>query len=203
MKIDQRLNFVVPLYRDDDQVYAYVHSAPVSREVFEANYLLISKTFAAIHSEGLGIAGGPRVAALLMRDIAQRMAGPDGDSASVSGDLTNEIRRLSNVVAPGPSGWTVTPFQEAIDNKSIDTDDLAEVENALAFFTVASAMHQRSVLAVVLRGAARLWGAQLSSLNCTGFAGSLQTSTGTGSSGGTTQAIVTRQGQGSASSLPS
>jgi len=174
LRINERLNLVVPLYGDNDQIYAYVHSSPISREVFEANFLLISKTFAAIHGEGLGEIAGPRVAAMLMRETAKRMT-PRGE-ASIELPLLDEIRRLSNVVMPGLSGWTTMPLHDAIAGRLIDSDDVAEVENALVFFTSMSAMHRKQVIAEILPGAARLWGAQTTSSDCMAFVASLPTS---------------------------
>lgn len=92
--INERLHFVVPIYADDgDTISAYVHSAPISREVFEAHFLLISKTFTAFHTEGLGFLGGPRVASLMLNKVAEKIGDQTGAIA-----LMNEIRRLSNVL---------------------------------------------------------------------------------------------------------
>jgi hypothetical protein len=171
MRLNERLNFVLPIYDADDKISAYVHSTPLSREAFEESFVLISKTFSAIHGEGLGSIAGPRVAALIMRTVAKRN---DDEAAALT--LMNEIRRLTNVVVSGPRGWTTVPFQDAVDAKTIDPDDLSEVENAIVFFTVYSAMHRRQTLKDLLTGAARMWGAQVSSLTPTAFAASLLTS---------------------------
>jgi hypothetical protein len=182
IKIDRRLNLVIPIERDDG--IAYVHATPISREVFEANYLPISKAFAAIYSQGLGLMAGPRVAALVLKQVSIDLGMWDGPTG-VEASLMNEIRRLANVLAPGPGGWQPTPFQEAIDRQMLSPDDAAEVQNALVFFIVASAMHRRTELASVLAGAAQLWGAQIESLTLMEFSASLPTSTETASSGAT------------------
>lgn len=181
MQINEKLNFVIPLYDGNDQVYAYVHSMPLSREVFEINYLLLSKTFAAIHGEGLGEVAGPRVAALVLRDVAKRMAGEIGSGLEVP--LLNEIHRLTSVLLQSPAGWQPIPFDDCVRGNQLEPEDIAEVENALVFFIAMSAMHRKKMLQVILPGAAQLWGAQTSSLSCTEFAKSLRTLIETDASG--------------------
>lgn len=175
--INERLFLIIPIYDDQEQIIAYVHSSPLSREIFEANFLLVSKTFAAIHGEGLGEIAGPRVAALMLKQVAQHMSPSDPDRLWVP--LLNEIRRLTNLLRLSSTAWEMVPFQEAIDKSMLNADDLAEVENALVYFTVCSAMQHRRMAAVMLPGAARLWGAQISSSPCTAFLHSLPTSTTT------------------------
>lgn len=175
MIIDDKLNLVMPLYRSASDgvevIYAYVHSVPVSREVFEASFLLISKTFAAIHGEGLGEIAGPRIASLLLKEVGKNMGGA-GQA------FMNEVRRLSAVVTRNGSGaWGSMPLQDAIDQKTLDEEDIFEVENAITFFIVESAMHRRKMLRLTMPGAATLWGAQISSLDCMAFVASLRTST--------------------------
>lgn len=178
MRLNEKLNFVIPVPDSNDKISAYVHSTPLSREAFEESFVLISKTFSAIHGEGLGSIAGPRVASLILKQIAKMEKNEDGALM-----LMNEIRRLTNVLVPGPHGWQTIPFQDAIDGKIIDPDDLSEVENAIVFFIVYSAMHRRQTLKDLLMGAARMWGAQVSSLTPMGFSGSLPTSTETANIG--------------------
>ena len=184
MEINAKLNLVVPLFRGDNP-YAFVHSMPLSRDTFEANYLLISKTFKSIHDEGLGVIAGPRVAHLLLREIAARNEMTDAYTA-----LMNEIRRLSNVVIGSRDGWEVVPYHEAVTKKLLDDEDYSEVEGAIVFFIVASAMYRRLVLGTVLEGATGIWSAQTSSLNVTAFASSLPTSTKAASTGETSTPSV-------------
>jgi hypothetical protein len=172
LTISEKLHLVIPIYGDDGEtITAYVHSAPISREVFDAHYLLIAQTFSAIHAEGLGIIAGPRVASLLLHDVARKKRDEIGALA-----LMNEIRRLSNVMVREATGWAPLPFQEVVDRKLISEDDLSEVANALVFFIVTSAMQRRADLKEMMDGAARLWGARTSSSDFTGFAASLATS---------------------------
>lgn len=172
MEISRKLNLVIPIEGDDGNIVAYVHSAPISREVFETYFLPVSKTFSAIYAEGLGSVAGPRVAAMMLKRIATDLGQWDGP-AGVERGLVAEIRRLTNVLAPGDRGWETLPYDEAMKRGILSSDDAAEVDNAVTFFTVASAMHRRSELRPILDGAGRLWGAQTSSLNSTEFAASL------------------------------
>jgi hypothetical protein len=175
MKIDRKLNLVVPVERAPGET-VYVHSMPLGREVFERYFLVISKAFAAIYNEGLGFVAGPRVAAMLVRRVAEDMKvweGPEG----VQAGLVAEWRRLSNVLAPTAKGWDTIPLDQAIAQAFLDEDDASEVENAIAFFCLASAMHKRMELRAVLDGASKLWGAHVTSLNSTEYPASLPTST--------------------------
>lgn len=180
MNIDRKLNLVVPVQRDDG-VQIYVHASPISREAFDANFLIIAKTFTELYNSGLGHIAGPRVAAKLLRKEAEAMGQPQ----AVEQGLFAEIRRLSNVLAPSEQGWTTTPFQAAISQNLINAEDVDIVENILTFFTLASAMHTKKDLKTVLEAASGLWDAQVTLLNATGFADSLRTSTKAGSSGET------------------
>ena len=172
LRMNERLHLVVPIYSEDEEtVRMYIHSAPISREVFESSFMLISRTFATIHGSGLGDIAGPRVASLVLRQQATALGDIDG---AIS--LMNEIRRLSNVTLRDSGVWTTLPYQEAVTKGLIDGDDMAEAENAIVFFTVASAMLKRQLLKELLPGAVRLWGAQTTSYAFTAFVDSLRTS---------------------------
>ena len=102
MRINKALNLVIPVdWEMGGQIF--VHSTPISREVFEQYFLVISKTFAAIFSQGLGAVAGPRIAYLMLKKTAEDMglwAGPAG----VGAGLMNEMIRLSNVIMPDEKG---------------------------------------------------------------------------------------------------
>lgn len=196
MKINRKLNLVIPIFGDPiitkdekgadvekDNIVGYVHAEPISTETFDAHYLVIAKTFAAIYGEGLGFSTGPRIAGRLLRTIAQGMGvweGPNGVEAS----LLRDVFQRANYIK---AGGEVVPFDEAITQNIIDKEDLSEVTNSLAFFTVASSMHLRADLPGVLAGAARFWGGRTTLLNSTEFAASLKTSTADGNTGATSE----------------
>lgn len=183
MKIDKKLNLVVPVVYDTGTIY--VHSAPLTAETFENYYLVLAKAHAAIYGEGLSYRTGPRVAMMLLRDVAKRM-NPEGSTAfsdDVEAGLINEIKRLTSVAVLGSNGWENIPWSEAITKGSLDKEDAQEVENAIAFFIIASAIHKRAEVKPIVTTAAKLWGALTTLLNCTEYAASLPTSTEAESSG--------------------
>lgn len=181
-KLDRRLNLIIPVERADGTTL-HVHSQPISRPVFERYYRVFARTFAGLVGLGLGEVAGPRVAALELRRTAEQLGEWEGPEGAEKG-LMPEIRRLTNALLPATAGgWEIVPWQEIKDKQLLDDQDVSEVENAVVFFTVYSAMHRKKVLEETLEGMARLWGAQISSLGPTEYGDSLRTSSGGGSSG--------------------
>lgn len=183
-RVNRKLNLVIPV--DTAGGALYVHSIPISREVFERYWLPISKAFAGIYGQGLSVMAGPRVAALMLKKVSEEAGlweGPDG----VEKGLMNEIRRLTNVAVPNRvnGGWEVVPYDDVVRQKRLDPDDLSEIENALVFFICASSMHREAEIQNILTGMSLLWGAQTTSSSCTEYANSLPTSTVIDSSGET------------------
>lgn len=176
MKIDKSLNLVCPV--DTEKGTVYVHSVPIGREVFERYFLVISKTFAALFTEGLNTVAGPRVAAMLLKTIAMGMGVWDGESG-VAGGLMEEIRRLTNVAVPTVSGWMSIPLYDALKKGYIDQRDIDEAEGAIVFFTCISLMNKRKDAEFFVTGMCDLWNTQTTLLSTTEFAASLTTSTGT------------------------
>jgi hypothetical protein len=186
MKIDKKLNLVIPL-ETENGVY-YVHAMPLAKEAFEHHFLLISKTFARLYSEGLHIIAGPKVAALMLREVAADMDGEpsekEGPRAKECTALMAEIHRLTSICLPTEDhGWQPMPLESAVTRGLIDEDDLAEIEGQLVFFICASAMHKRDQVKVTLYGMTQLWGSQTLSLSTTEFLSSLPTSTEAENSG--------------------
>lgn len=181
ISINRKLNFVIPI-ENDDGTKLYVHSTPIRRETFELYFKVIAKAFSEIYAGGLGITSAPRVAAMLIKQHAQEMGIWDGPKGVKHG-LMEEIRRLSNVVAPSGHGWELIPLDDAISQNIINEDDASEVENAICYFIVASAMHKKAELGPVLELVSKLWSAQVSSLNVSEFVASLPILTATGNSG--------------------
>jgi hypothetical protein len=197
LRIDRKLNLVVPLNREGGSLYVY--SVPISSEVFQQYFMVISKMFSALMRENLGWLGGPRVSAMMLRDIATNTmrsdhvsnwwSGPDG----VEQGLMGEIRRLTNVFMPSgyttitegegddatsvkrPTGWEMVQYEDAIKRELLDEEEISEVEGALVFFTVNSAMHKRENRGEILGAAAGLWGWLITSLPILEFRSSLTT----------------------------
>src|SRR5690348_319822 len=93
MKINRQLHLVIPLTGTDGSIRTYVHSTAISSDLFEKYWLVISKTFAQMHAEGLGNLAGPRVADKLLRATAEQL----GTWPDVKSGLVAEIHRLTNV----------------------------------------------------------------------------------------------------------
>ena len=191
MKINRALNLVIPI---DTEIYGqiYVHSTPISRDVFERFYLVISKTFAAIFSQGLGAIAGPRVAYLMLKQTAKDMGvwGGEGETedarlAGVEFGLMNEIRRLTNVLVPSSSGWIAKPLPDLCSRNEIDAETQAEIEGELVFFTCVSMMNKRAQVPGIMEAVGGLWGSETSPLSCTEFGSSLPILTVTENSGET------------------
>jgi hypothetical protein len=197
VSINKKLNLAVPL--DTDAGKIWVHSVPLSKEVFESNYLVLTKTLSAIYMAGLGPAMAPRVAAMMLRDTAKEMEVEE----VVQNNLVLEIYRLTNVLMPQTTGgWQMVPFAEVKMKKLVDEDMLAEAENAIVYFIVASAVHIKKELPMAYQGLKQIWSAQITPLSVTAFGNSLMTSTTEENTGekapATPKAVVPR-----ASSVPS
>ena len=193
MKINRQLNIVIPVevepeepeVKDDDgkvvkekkdAVVLYVHAEPIRKETFEAFFDIFGKAFTQIYMGGYSLTSGPRLAKLIITQIAKNTNRWDGPMG-VEKALFPEIRRLTNVIMPVDGRWNVIPFEDAIKSELLSEDDLSEVENALCFFTVASVMNKKTELRLILDGMSFAWGSLVSSLNCTDFAATLKTST--------------------------
>lgn len=174
MKIDRKLNLVLPL--EDEGKTLYVHAMPISRQVFERYFKVISKTFNEIYTGGHGVISGPRVAAMLLKSNAETMGEWDGE-AGVERGLMAEIRRLTNVVALTDQGWQSVPYEVARKEGMLDDDTASEVENVIVFFIVASSVHLKAELPAILKTLSGLWNVRVESSNCTDFASSLETLT--------------------------
>ena len=59
IKIDRKLNLIVPIDDLNGKTY-YVHVMPISREVFEQNFMFLGRAYSAMFEE-LGMVG-PRFA---------------------------------------------------------------------------------------------------------------------------------------------
>jgi hypothetical protein len=172
--INKKLNLVVPVETENGKIW--VHSVPISREIFESNYLLITKVLSNLYANGIGPAMAPRIALLILKDTAKEM----NDQKDISYDLMQEIYRLTNFLMPDPTGvggWRTIPFIEVKRQKLVDETSISEVENAIVYFIVASAIHLKGELPMAYSGLERIWNAQTTSLNVTEYGRSLMTST--------------------------
>jgi hypothetical protein len=184
VSINKKLNLAIPFETETGKIW--VHSVPLSREVFEAHYLVLTKTLSAVYTKGLGPAMAPRIASLMLRDTAKELEIED----QVQNQLIQEIYRLTNVIMPNPAGgWQTVPFGEVKMKKLVDEDIVSEAENAIIYFIVASAVHLKKELSMAYQGLTEIWNAQITSSNVTVFSNSLGTSTPGDNSGGKPQTI--------------
>src|SRR6516162_2431588 len=132
--LNRKLNLVLSVETERGTVH--VHSSPIGREVFEDNFLVISRAFTQVYTNGLGPVTGPRVAALLLKQEAEKMEIWERTRQS----LMAEINRLTNVIVPGDSGWETMPFDIAKKRGVLDDTAASEVENSVVYFTCASSI---------------------------------------------------------------
>jgi hypothetical protein len=143
-------------------VWAY--HTPISREIFDANYRIISAANMEIFSKGVAFAAesGPIIAALALRDASRQRAlelGIIDENTDPGTALMLELKRLTMILAPGATGFEYLPVDIALQKKVIDADDWREAESSVAFFTCGLWMARRTIrevrreaLALVLRG---------------------------------------------------
>jgi hypothetical protein len=178
--INRSLNLAIEIPGNGSSIH--FHSMPLMRETVRKYHLVLSKVFSQIYQEGLSIIAGPRVAGMMLESVAKETGrghganwwdGQDG----VQNGLINEIKRLTNVIVMQDGRWVTLQVPTALQQKLISNDDWDEVEGEIVFFMLAYAMPSRTELPGILIGMTEVWGGQTTSLNCTEFAASLQTST--------------------------
>lgn len=184
MRIDEQLNVQIPIDRADGSV-VWVHATPISQQVFEMYWMILAKVHAQIYGMGLSIIAGPRIAALMLKEIAIQSGSWEGPTGVAIG-LMAEMRRLANVIVPQKDGgWAPFPLDVARQHGMLAPEDAAEVEGILVFFSLGWRMHRRNERVAILEGAMRLWGASTSSANLSDFVASLLISKETASTGET------------------
>ncbi|THD41920.1 hypothetical protein ERD95_23265 [Enterobacteriaceae bacterium ML5] len=180
MKISRSMNLIVPV--ETDAGTAYIHSMPISKEIYREHFFILGKTFSAIFSEGLGAMAGPRVAYLMLEKLSKEgdiWEGPQG----VKNTLVNEIIRLSNLVYPVEGkGWDSKPLDVAIDSGVVEIDD---VISELVFFTCVCAINKPDQATPLMSVVSGLWNSAITSLSLTAWIASLPISKPPASSGET------------------
>lgn len=173
VSINKKLNLVIPVDTDTGRIW--VHSVPISREIFESNYLLLTRTLSNLYANGIGPAMAPRVSKLVFMDTAKEM----DEKTDISSSLLQEIYRLTNFLMPGTGGhgWQTIPFGEVKAKKLIDEQQISEVENAVVYFIVASALHLKNELPMAYQGLKSIWNAETTFSSVTQYGNSLTTST--------------------------
>jgi hypothetical protein len=133
MKLDRKLNLVIPI-ETETKGRVLVHSAPISRDVFEQFYLELGKVFTqcfdSINQAHLALS-----APQLAYPALKKMSMDAGTWETVKKGFVNEIIRLTNVLIAGEKGWESIPLDLAIKREILDEDEESEVLSAITFFT--------------------------------------------------------------------
>ena len=178
MKISRNLNLIIPVRTEKGN--GWVHATPISKEVFKEHFFILSKTFSAIFSEGLGVVAGPRIACLMLERISSDMNIWDGEKG-VRNTLVNEIIRLANLVYPAEGkGYDTIPLDMALERGIVEFDDVA---GELVFFTCVSSINSPEQAKGTMDVVNGIWSTQCSSLNLTEWIASLPTLKSAASSG--------------------
>ncbi|EEW1841232.1 MULTISPECIES: hypothetical protein [Escherichia] len=180
MKISRNLNLIIPVRTEKGN--GWIHATPISKEVFKEHFFILSKTFSAIFSEGLGVVAGPRIAFLMLERISRDSNAWEGDKG-VRNTLVNEVIRLANLVYPVEGkGYDTIPLDMALEREIIDLD---EVAGELIFFTCVSSINSPEQAKGTMDVVNGIWSTQCSSLNLTEWIASLLTLKSAASSGAT------------------
>lgn len=152
----------------------WVTHTPISPEVFATCYRILAATKAAIF--GKLIESAPRIATLALHDAALADAEEYG-TKDADKSLLAEIRRLTMVIAPGPSGFDMLPIDLAIAKSIISKQEWSELESVLVFFTCGYAMANPSRQLLTGNFLASVLGGSMTSLPPTEYLASFATST--------------------------
>lgn len=179
MHLDENMNLVLPIREDDKgNPLAWAFHAPISREVFIANFriLSIAKSELFAHGTSHAFGNGPTIAALILKEESKRDADEKGISDTAPAFLS-EIKRLTTIIAPSGDGFIPSPVASALSSGSIEEEEWEDTENMLVFFTLIFALAKRSKWPLIKKGAATMLKGSLGSLSCMEFIASLKTST--------------------------
>ncbi|HFZ7864181.1 TPA: hypothetical protein ACIO6I_003004 [Salmonella enterica subsp. enterica serovar Virchow] len=184
MKIARNLNLIIPVRTEKGN--GWIHATPISKEVFKEHFFILSKTFSAIFSEGLGVVAGPRIAFLMLERISRDSNIWEGDKG-VRNTLVNEVIRLANLVYPVEGkGYDTIPLDMALEREIIDLD---EVAGELIFFTCVSSINTPEQTEQMMLAVSGMWNSRTSSLSLTEWIASLPTLKPVASSGATASTL--------------
>lgn len=110
----------------------WIHSIPVSKDVYKRFFLILAKAFSVMHAESVNSIVGPRIATYLLEDVAEKA----GQLETVRNGFIAEIRRITTVCALTDQGWQQFPIDIAEKRKMIDEEVSQEAISAAIFFTL-------------------------------------------------------------------
>ncbi|MDM4036042.1 hypothetical protein QTO45_11730 [Escherichia coli] len=184
MKIARNLNLIIPVRTEKGN--GWIHATPISKEVFKEHFFILSKTFSAIFSEGLGVVAGPRIAFLMLERISRDSNIWEGDKG-VRNTLVNEVIRLANLVYPEEGkGYDTIPLDMALERGIVEFDDVA---GELVFFTCVSSINTPEQTEQMMLAVSGMWNSRTSSLSLTEWIASLPTLKPVASSGATASTL--------------
>lgn len=187
MRLDRRLNLIIPLDREDG-TKVHIYHTPISRDIYTQYFRVLNMTGTQIYANDLSFFGGPESAFLMLKEISENTPRPNGSGSWWEGEngvergLIEELWRKTQVLVLGTKGWELLPFDVVIapdtsgnwKSDILSEDEAAEVSGSLVFFTVSSFMKNNPVVSRGLIAAAALFDWQLSSLGLTEYRISLQ-----------------------------
>jgi hypothetical protein len=175
MAIDKRLNLVLEVERDDKTV-CYVHSIPISRNLWKTHYTFLSMALNSLYADGFPPSTCARIVYQRMQEIAEKEKDRFGDGPKA---LFAEIWRNTTVRVPTDQGYEHILFYDIMRNDKIfDADNVDEVQNFICFFTAGSWVHglskkEREAFQNLLT---KGFGVQITALSATEYMNSVQTS---------------------------
>jgi hypothetical protein len=172
MRIDRDLNVVIPIPQDEGKTL-YIHMVPLRYEVFEQYFLPLSKTFTSLYANGLTEMVGPKIAYLMLKQIATE----SGTWEEIEKGFISECMRTSTALVLGVDGWVNMPVSSAIGSGLLSDEDVRTFLGNAVFFSCIWSIHTRSLAEATLRTMSRLWGQQITLLSATDYRTSLTTST--------------------------
>lgn len=174
-KIDRKLNIVFEVETAAGAT-AHICSTPVNEMVFDKFCLIMAKAYGMLIREGTVVVTGPRIAARIVKKIAEQEGTWEGADGVQLG-LHQEIRRLTQVMYAGKGGWETLPLDDAQRMGILDSEACADVENQLMFFTLASWMARGKPYVMLMADLKTYWELQQTSLPPMEYLASLRTST--------------------------
>lgn len=166
-RINNKLNLVLEI--PDDKGTIYIHSTPISVDIFNQFYLVLSRTFSFIYSKGLHLTA-PRIAHLVLKEIAAE----EGQLEAVQNGLMNEIIRLSNVISPSDKGYVTNTLSDALSRNMITKEEFEEIKGMLVFFYCVSSVARKELIEPTMKQLTDLWCGQVTYLSFTEYKDSLQ-----------------------------
>lgn len=163
VSIDKNLNLLITVDREGGEAL-HVHCQPISYDVFQRYWLVLSKVYTALTTQGLGAIGGAVCAHLLLEDVARNTLRADGrnwweGADGVEHGLLDEIVRLSNVMTlEGEQGWQPTMLSVARSRGLFSDEEWGEVLAQATFFSVIWRTAPKRNRVGVVRGASFLNG---------------------------------------------